>query len=128
MRLRELQLGSFFTGAFGRLCDVAPQLDTSVCRWKWAHFAHSFIFCTFRQVGSSILPGTPTLPDLIIDHRDLYEAALDDADDACKEGRLDVSKMEALVEALLAKQLARVYELAAGKTVMQPVGIPPGQA
>ncbi len=84
-------------------------------------------FVLFARLGA-LLPGTPTLPDLIIDHRDLYEAALDDADDACKEGRLDVSKMEALVEALLAKQLARVYELAAGKTVMQPVGIPPGQA
>jgi hypothetical protein len=30
---------------------------------------------------------------------------------------IDVSKMEALLEALLAKQLARVYEMAAGKKV-----------
>jgi hypothetical protein len=30
-------------------------------------------------------------------------------------GRLDVSKMEALIEGLLAKQLARIYELAAGR-------------
>jgi Fic family protein len=73
-------------------------------------------FVLFTRLGA-LLPGTPTLPDLIIDHRDLYEAALDDADDACKKGRIDVSKMEALVEALLAKQLARVFELAAGKTV-----------
>lgn len=73
-------------------------------------------FVLFARLGA-LLPGTPTLPDLIIDHRDLYEAALDDADDACKQGRLDVSKMEKLVEALLAKQLARVYELAAGKVV-----------
>ena len=73
----------------------------------------------FTRLGA-LLPGTPTLPDLIIDHRSLYEAALDDADDACKNGRLDVSKMETLVESLLAKQLARVYELAAGKDVLGP--------
>jgi Fic family protein len=76
-------------------------------------------FILFARLGA-LLPGTPTLPELIISHRDLYEAALDDADDACKAGRLDVSKMEALVEALLAKQLARVYELAAGKGVIAP--------
>jgi Fic family protein len=82
-------------------------------------------FVLFARLGA-LLPGTPTLPDLIIDHRDLYEAALDDADDACKEGRLDVSKMESLVEALLAKQLARVYELAAGKVVIKRAALPPG--
>jgi Fic family protein len=74
-------------------------------------------FVLFARLGA-LLPGTPTLPELIIGHRDLYEAALDNADDAYKAGRLDVSKMEALVEALLAKQLARVYELAAGRTVI----------
>ncbi|MEA2899038.1 MAG: hypothetical protein QOJ84_4653 [Bradyrhizobium sp.] len=75
-------------------------------------------FVLFSRLGA-LLPGTPTLPDLIIDHRDLYEAALDSADDAYKAGNVDVSKMEALVEALLAKQLARVYELAAGKAVLE---------
>lgn len=84
-------------------------------------------FVLFARLGA-LLPGTPTLPDLIIDHRDLYEAALDDADDACKDGRIDVSKMEALVEVLLAKQLARVYELAAGKAVMERTALPPAQA
>lgn len=83
-------------------------------------------FVLFARLGA-LLPGTPTLPDLIIDHRDLYEAALDDADDAFKDERIDVSKMEALVEALLAKQLARVYELAAGKAVVERAGPPPVQ-
>jgi len=82
-------------------------------------------FVLFARLGA-LLPGTPTLPELIIDHRDLYEAALDDADDACKAGRLDVSKMEALIEGLLAKQLARIYELAAGKAVTDPTALPPG--
>jgi Fic family protein len=74
-------------------------------------------FVLFAKLGA-LLPGTPTLPDLIIDNRSHYEEALDDADDACKAGRIDVSKMEALLERLLAKQLARVYELAAGKNVI----------
>src|SRR5713226_5721279 len=82
-------------------------------------------FVLFSRLGA-LLPGTPTLPELIIDHRDLYEAALDDADDACKAGRLDVSKMEALIEGLLAKQLARIYELAAGRAVTDPRALPPG--
>jgi hypothetical protein len=63
----------------------------------------------------TVLPGTPTLPDLIVDHRHLYEDALDAADDAWKEGSLNVSAMENLLESLLAKQLARVYELAGGR-------------
>lgn len=63
----------------------------------------------------TVLPGTPTLPDLIVDHRHLYEDALDAADDAWKAGTLDVSAMENLLEGLLAKQLARVYELAGGR-------------
>ncbi|HTV26452.1 MAG TPA: Fic family protein [Xanthobacteraceae bacterium] len=65
----------------------------------------------------SVLPGTPTFPDLVKAHRDAYEDALDLADAACKEGRTDVTAMEALIESLLAKQLARVYELAGGRTL-----------
>ncbi|MBU6461904.1 MAG: Fic family protein [Bradyrhizobium sp.] len=74
-------------------------------------------YVLFSRLGA-LLPGTPTLPDLIIDHRSLYEEALDAADDAAKEERIDVSKMEKLIEGLLAKQLARVYELAAGEPVL----------
>jgi len=40
---------------------------------------------------------------------------LDVADLAWKEGRIDVSAMEALIESLLAKQLANVYKMAGGK-------------
>jgi Fic family protein len=62
-----------------------------------------------------VLPGTPTMPELVVEHRPIYEDALDAADDAWKEDRVDVSKMEDLIGSLLAKQLARVYELAGGK-------------
>jgi Fic family protein len=73
----------------------------------------SFVVLSVR-VGA-VLPGTPTLPELIVDHRHLYEDALDGADDAWQAGKVDVSKMESLLESLLAKQLAKIYELAGGK-------------
>ena len=62
-----------------------------------------------------MLPGTPTLPELIVDHRAASEDALDQADAAWKEGAVDVTAMERLLESLLRRQLARVYELAGGK-------------
>ena len=63
-----------------------------------------------------VLPGSPTLPELVIAHRADYEDALDAADAAYKNGKaIDVSKMEQLIESLLAKQLHRVYEMASGK-------------
>jgi Fic family protein len=71
-------------------------------------------FVLSMKVGA-VLPGTPTLPELVIAHRHEYEDALDVADLAWKEGRIDVSAMEALIESLLAKQLANVYKMAGGK-------------
>ena len=53
-----------------------------------------------------VLPGTPTMPELVVEHRPIYEDALDAADDAWEEDRVDVSKMEDLIGSLLAKQLA----------------------
>jgi len=73
----------------------------------------SFVVMSIR-IGA-VLPGTPTLPELIVDHRGDYEDALDAADDAWSEGRVDVSKMEALLDGLLAKQLTNVYSLAGGR-------------
>lgn len=75
--------------------------------------ATSFVVLSARL--GVVLPGTPTYPELIIHHRSAYEDALDAADSAWKEQRVDVSKMEALLESLLAEQLARVFELAGGR-------------
>lgn len=63
-----------------------------------------------------VLPGTPTLPELVIQHRADYEDALGRADKVWKDSQtVDVSAMERLIESLLAKQLANVYKLAGGK-------------
>ncbi|KQV08956.1 Fic family protein [Devosia sp. Root105] len=60
----------------------------------------------------AVLPGHPTIPEQIVSNRDPYFAALDAADAACKEGRLDVSKMEELLSGMLAVQLKGVYDAA----------------
>lgn len=62
-----------------------------------------------------ILPGTPTIPDQIVNDRRGYFNALDHADAACKEGRLDLTAIEELLGGMLAKQLATFYEGAGGK-------------
>jgi Fic family protein len=62
-----------------------------------------------------ILPGAPAIPDQIVSDRSGYFRALDDADSAFREGRIDVSTMEDLLSAMLAKQLAAFYQSAGGK-------------
>jgi Fic family protein len=63
-----------------------------------------------------VLPGTPTIPDQIVDNRTPYFDALDAADEAFKHGGIiDVSRMEELISSLLASQLAGFYEAAGGK-------------
>jgi Fic family protein len=62
-----------------------------------------------------ILPGTPTIPDQIVDNRKPYFDALDAADAAFRDGRIDVTKMEDLLASLLAAQLAGFYRSVGGK-------------
>ena len=62
-----------------------------------------------------VLAGTPTIPEQIVDNRAPYFNALDAADEAEKEGRTDVSRMEELLSALLADQLTSIYRSAGGQ-------------
>lgn len=73
----------------------------------------SYVVLSVR--AGAILPGTPTIPDQIVDNRNPYFEALDAADLACQEGKIDVSKMEDLLASLLANQLAGFYQSAGGK-------------
>jgi Fic family protein len=59
------------------------------------------------------LPGSRTIPEQIVKNRAPYFEALDAADEAAREGRIDVGKMEVLLESLLAAQLLSVVERAA---------------
>ena len=73
----------------------------------------SYVALSIR--AGAVLPGTPTIPDQIVDNRNPYFEALDAADAAYRDGKIDVSKMETLLAALLAKQLAGFYQAAGGK-------------
>jgi Fic family protein len=65
--------------------------------------------------AGAILPGMPTIPDQIVDNRKPYFDALDAADSAFQEGRIDVSKMEELLASLLDNQLTGFYKSAGGR-------------
>lgn len=52
------------------------------------------------------LGGDRTIADQIVDNKDPYYAALDSADEAWEEGKIDVSRMEQLIYDLLVVQLA----------------------
>jgi Fic family protein len=105
--------------------DSTPIHLASYLMWRlnWIHpFADgngrtsriiSYVVLSIR--AGAILPGTPTIPDQIVDNRAPYFDALDAADAAFRDGKIDLSKMEALLGALLAKQLAAFYQAAGGK-------------
>jgi Fic family protein len=58
----------------------------------------------------SILPGTPTIPDLIAADKSPYYAALEGADDSWKRGIIALADMEAMLEGMLAQQLLKATE------------------
>lgn len=62
-----------------------------------------------------VLAGTPTIPEQNVDNRQPYFDALEAADTAWKSETIDVSKMEALLSALLANQLMSIYKQAGGQ-------------
>jgi Fic family protein len=55
----------------------------------------SYVVLSIR--AGAVLPGTPTIPDQIVDNRTPYFEALDAADAAWRASRIDVSKMEDLL-------------------------------
>jgi Fic family protein len=63
-----------------------------------------------------VLPGTVTIPEQISKNKDPYCQALESADKANAGGKLDLSGMEKLLEALLANQLVSVIDAARSST------------
>jgi Fic family protein len=88
----------------------------------------SYIVLSIR--AGTVLPGTPTIPDQVVDNRNPYFDALDAADVSWRAGHLDVSKMEELLGALLARQLTGFYQAAGGKMPdsSRSGGVPPSAA
>ena len=61
---------------------------------------------------NSLLPGAPTIPDLIASDKTPYYNALEGADDSWKRNILGLADMEAMLEGMLAKQLLSATEQA----------------
>lgn len=62
-----------------------------------------------------VLPGTRTIPDLIVSNRQPYYHALQHADEAWAKAYLDLSEMESLMSSLLAEQLVAIHHEATGR-------------
>ncbi len=65
---------------------------------------------------ASVLRGKNTIPDQIVDNRKPYFEALEEADAAWREERVDVGRMEELLEGMLAVQLKSMMEHATQKS------------
>lgn len=63
-----------------------------------------------------VLPGDKTIPEMIADDKFPYYDALDAADASWRQGLVDVSAMEGLLESYLARQLLSVIAAAGGST------------
>jgi Fic family protein len=60
------------------------------------------------------LPGTNTVPEQISHDKNPYYSALESADRAEAQGKVDVSQMESLLEGLVASQLVSILQDAKG--------------
>jgi Fic family protein len=89
-------------------------------RMNWIHPFNDGNGRTARAVSYLVLcvrlgtrlPGTSTIPEQIAENRDPYYEALEAADSNATDSTVDLSKMEALLESLLAKQLVSVLRAA----------------
>jgi Fic family protein len=64
----------------------------------------------------SLLPGAPTIPEQIAGDKKPYYNALEAADKALKDGKIDVGALEEMLEAMLAKQLLNAAKEASGQS------------
>jgi Fic family protein len=63
----------------------------------------------------SLLPGTPTIPEQIAANKQPYYKALEAADTTWAGEKVDVSELEAVIEAMLSQQLINAVKQASGE-------------
>lgn len=90
--------------------------------WKlnWIHpfadgNARTVSYVVMSAKLDSLLPGAPTIPEQISANKAPYYAALEKADEHYKEGKIDVSELEDMLNAMLAKQLLSAAKQASGE-------------
>ncbi|MGB8536640.1 MAG: hypothetical protein WCD57_09520 [Acidobacteriaceae bacterium] len=70
------------------------------------------------------MPGKKTIPDQIAEGRKPYYDALEAADKAFADGRVDLTEMDALLSSLLARQLIGVFDDAMGMQSAPGIAFP----
>jgi Fic family protein len=71
-----------------------------------------------------LLPGKKTIPEQIAEGRKPYYDALEAADKALADGRVDLTEMDALLSSLLARQLIGVFDDAMGMQSAPGIAFP----
>lgn len=104
--------------------DPATELSAyAMWRLNWIHpffggngrTARAFSYLVLCLRLGFAPPIEKTIPELIVEERNPYYDALSAADEAWRQDKLDVSKMESLISSLLAQQLAALHFRATGK-------------
>lgn len=98
--------------------------------WKlnWIHpfsdgngrTARAVAYVVLSNKLDSLLPGSPTIPEQIAGDKTPYYTALEAADRALRDGKLDVSELEAMLDVMLAKQLLSAAREATGESKLMP--------
>lgn len=91
-------------------------------RLNWIHpfsdgngrTARAVAYLVLSTKLDSLLPGAPTIPEQIAADKTPYYKALEAADHALKDGKVDVSALESMLEGMLAKQLLNAARQASG--------------
>ena len=120
MRICEQSVAIQSGSSLGRVCYVAIELDSPVRRRKRKNFSDRFVRGAEGQDGLhtswfTFDPGSDCFRSQWL----FYFHVLDQADEACRAGIVDVTAMEDLLGGMLARQLAGFYRSAGGK-------LPPG--
>lgn len=98
--------------------------------WKlnWIHpfadgngrTARAVSYVVFSVKLDSLLPGSPTIPEQIAGDKKPYYKALEAADKSLADGNVDVSELEKMLDAMMARQLLSAAKEAAGETAKNP--------
>jgi len=93
-----------------RLNWIHPFVDGN---GRTSRAASYFVLC---MKSGNVLPGKKTIPEQIASAKVPYYRALEAADEAWLEGRVDLKDLEDLLSAALAAQLADYHRLATGQS------------
>jgi Fic family protein len=92
-----------------RLNWIHPFVDGN---GRTSRAASYFVLC---MRSGNVLPGKKTIPEQISSNKKPYYDALEKADEAWVQGRIDLTELEDLLSATLAAQLADYHKTATGQ-------------